>query len=83
MQDGTMIQYFHWYLPDDGNLWKQIKEDASNLKDLGFSTIWFPPAFKGASRDTAWGMMFMICMILENLIRRDQYAQNMVHARNT
>ncbi|MEO8962632.1 MAG: alpha-amylase [Ginsengibacter sp.] len=49
MQDGTMIQYFHWYLPNDGNLWKQIKEDAPHLKDLGFSTIWFPPAFKGAN----------------------------------
>lgn len=49
MVDGTMIQYFHWYLPGDGNLWKQIKEDASHLKDLGISTVWFPPAFKGSS----------------------------------
>ena len=49
MQNGIMIQYFHWYLPSDGNLWKQIKEDAPHLKDLGFSTIWFPPAFKGTS----------------------------------
>lgn len=49
MQDGTMIQYFHWYLPSDGNLWKQIKEDAPHLQDLGFTTIWFPPAFKGSS----------------------------------
>ena len=49
MKDGTMIQYFHWYLPNDGNLWKQIKEDATHLKDLGFSTVWFPPAFKGSS----------------------------------
>lgn len=49
MQDGTMIQYFHWYLPSDGNLWKQIKEEAHHLKELGFSTIWFPPAFKATS----------------------------------
>ena len=49
MQNGTMIQYFHWYLPSDGNLWKQIKEDVSHLKELGFSTIWFPPAFKCTS----------------------------------
>ncbi len=48
MQNGTMIQYFHWYLPNDGTLWKHIKEDAPHLKNLGFSTIWFPPAFKGS-----------------------------------
>ena len=49
MENGTIIQYFHWYLPGDGNLWKQIKDDASHLKDLGFSTAWLPPAFKGSS----------------------------------
>ena len=47
MTQGTMLQYFHRYLPSDGNLWKQIKEEAQRLKDLGFSTIWFPPACKG------------------------------------
>lgn len=46
---GMMLQYFHWYLPADGNLWKQIKQEAPRLKELGFSTIWFPPAFKGTS----------------------------------
>jgi len=49
MINGTMLQYFHWYLADDGNLWKQLKSEASRLKDLGFSTIWLPPAYKGAS----------------------------------
>ncbi|HEY9343372.1 MAG TPA: alpha-amylase [Hanamia sp.] len=49
MMQGAMLQYFHWYLPGDGNLWKQIKQEAPRLKELGFSTIWFPPACKGAS----------------------------------
>lgn len=49
MIKGTMLQCFHWYLPDDGNLWKQIKDDAPRLKDLGFSSIWMPPAFKAAN----------------------------------
>lgn len=22
--NGVMMQYFHWYTPDDGNLWKQL-----------------------------------------------------------
>jgi alpha-amylase len=55
MFQGTMIQYFHWYIPNDGNLWKQIKDDAQRLKDLGFSTIWFPPACKGSGGDYSEG----------------------------
>ncbi len=49
MPQGTMLQYFHWYLPNDGNLWKKIKEDAPHLKKFGFSSIWFPPACKGSN----------------------------------
>lgn len=49
MIQGAMLQYFHWYLPGDGNLWEQIKEEAPRLKEMGFTTIWFPPAFKGSS----------------------------------
>lgn len=48
MIKGTMLQYFHWYIPNDGNLWNQIKSEANRLKDLGFTTIWLPPAYKGA-----------------------------------
>ncbi|MEO8819744.1 MAG: alpha-amylase [Ginsengibacter sp.] len=46
MFKGTIIQYFHWYLPADGNLWKQLKEDAPKLKAMGFSAVWLPPAYK-------------------------------------
>ncbi len=49
MLKGTMLQHFHWYTPDDGNLWKQIKEDAPRLAGLGFTAIWLPPAFKAAN----------------------------------
>ena len=55
MQNGTLIQYFHWYLPNDGNLWKQLKEDATHLKDLGFSTVWCPPAYKGSDGESGVG----------------------------
>lgn len=47
MLQGTMLQYFHWYMPE-GILWKQIKSEAPRLKDLGFTSLWFPPACKGA-----------------------------------
>ncbi len=49
MLKGTMLQYFHWYTPGDGNLWKQIKNDAQRLAALGFTAIWLPPAFKAAN----------------------------------
>ncbi|MEO6187756.1 MAG: alpha-amylase [Ginsengibacter sp.] len=49
MVNGTILQYFHWYLPGHGNLWKEIKENAPRLAQLGFTAIWFPPAFKAAN----------------------------------
>ena len=49
MPQGIILQYFHWYMPNDGNLWKQIKSEASKLKDFGFTSIWFPPACKGSN----------------------------------
>lgn len=47
MQNGTMMQYFHWYYPGDGSLWKKIKNDAPYLAALGINAVWLPPAFKG------------------------------------
>lgn len=26
MENGVMMQYFEWNLPNDGNLWKQLKK---------------------------------------------------------
>lgn len=49
MFKGTIIQCFHWYLPNDGNLWNTVKADAPRLKSLGFSAVWLPPACKSAS----------------------------------
>jgi alpha-amylase len=46
MQNGTMLQYFHWYYPDDGSLWKKLKEDADKLVSMGITAVWMPPAFK-------------------------------------
>jgi alpha-amylase len=47
MTNGTMIQYFHWYFPNDGSLWNQVKDQAPHLADLGFTSVWLPPAYKG------------------------------------
>ncbi|MGZ5135624.1 MAG: alpha-amylase, partial [Flavitalea sp.] len=47
MQNGTMMQYFHWYYPDDGSLWLKVKSEASRLAALGINALWLPPASKG------------------------------------
>ncbi|MFZ2954761.1 MAG: hypothetical protein WA065_08000, partial [Trichococcus flocculiformis] len=42
--NGLMMQYFEWYLDDDGQLWNRLKEDAKHLKELGITAVWTPPA---------------------------------------
>jgi alpha-amylase len=46
--NGVIMQYFHWYTPADGNLWKQLAENAKILAEAGVTAVWLPPAFKGA-----------------------------------
>ncbi len=41
-----MMQYFEWNLPNDGNLWKQLKADAKHLHEIGITAVWIPPAYK-------------------------------------
>ncbi len=47
--NGAMMQYFHWYTPADGNLWKQLAENAQALAESGITAVWLPPAYKGAA----------------------------------
>lgn len=46
-KNGTMMQYFEWYLPEDGTLWKQVAEQAETLAEYGITALWLPPAYKG------------------------------------
>lgn len=56
-QNDVLMQYFEWYLPDDGNLWKQLKDDAAHLQKIGISNLWMPPASKATgSSDTGYGI---------------------------
>ncbi|MGB3402440.1 MAG: alpha-amylase [Microcoleaceae cyanobacterium] len=45
--NGTMMQYFHWYVSNDGNLWNDTKNHAKDLADAGITALWLPPAYKG------------------------------------
>jgi alpha-amylase len=49
MQNQTLIQYFHWYYNEADNLWIKAAKEAKNLKGLGFTGVWFPPAYKGSN----------------------------------
>lgn len=46
MKNGVMMQYFEWNLPNDGNLWNQLKKDAKHLHGIGITSVWIPPAYK-------------------------------------
>lgn len=46
MENGVMMQYFEWKLPNDGYLWKNLKADAKHLHEIGITAVWIPPAYK-------------------------------------
>lgn len=45
---GTILQAFQWYMEGDGQLWPHLTAEAQKIKDLGFTTVWLPPAYKGS-----------------------------------
>lgn len=56
--NGTMMQYFHWYLPGDGSLWQKLGNQAKGLAEAGFTAMWLPPAYKGigGGNDVGYGV---------------------------
>lgn len=56
--NGVMMQYFHWYNPDDGQLWNQLAESAEDLAKVGVTSLWLPPAYKGTGggMDVGYGV---------------------------
>ena len=54
------MQYFEWYLPNDGLWWKRCAAKAENLSALGITQVWLPPAYKGTSQeDVGYGVYDM------------------------
>jgi len=56
--NGTMMQYFHWYIPDDGKFWQEVANNAKDLAKVGLTGIWLPPAYKGigGKSDVGYGV---------------------------
>jgi len=57
-KNGVMMQFFHWYTPNDGSLWNQLSENAETLAEAGITSVWLPPAYKGSNGgfDTGYGV---------------------------
>ncbi|TDG37040.1 alpha-amylase [Pedobacter changchengzhani] len=49
MQNQTLIQFFHWYYNEEQNLWTKVANEASHLKEIGVTSVWLPPAYKGSA----------------------------------
>ena len=45
--NGTIMQYFEWYMDCKQNLWNNIIIKAPELSKLGITALWLPPAYKG------------------------------------
>jgi alpha-amylase len=54
-QNKTLIQFFEWYCPADGNHWKRFANETRNLLSLGITAAWLPPAYKGTRGDSSEG----------------------------
>lgn len=51
MHRGVMIQCFEWNSPADGSLWRDLAAKARELKNLGATAVWLPPAYKAMDGD--------------------------------
>ena len=59
--NGVMMQYFHWYIEPDGNLWKELTDNIKDLAEAGVTSLWLPPAYKGSAGgyDVGYGVYDM------------------------
>lgn len=57
MVNGILFQAFEWYLPDDGNYYKDLIKKLPDLKRVGVSAIWLPPVCKATgTNDVGYGI---------------------------
>ena len=47
--NSTMFQGFEWYTPSDHQHWARLADGIPSLAALGITSIWIPPAAKGAT----------------------------------
>ncbi|WP_343209318.1 alpha-amylase [Anaerolentibacter hominis] len=57
-KNGTIMQFFEWYLPEDASFWRLAGGRAGELAETGITAVWLPPAYKGAGgiRDVGYAV---------------------------
>jgi alpha-amylase len=55
IENGVLMQYFHWNNAADGKLWTDLRERAEELQGRGITGVWIPPAYKGAAGENDQG----------------------------
>ena len=57
MDNGLLFQGFEWYLPDDGNYYKDMLLKLPDLVRIGVTAVWLPPVCKATgTNDTGYGI---------------------------
>ena len=44
----VIMQYYEWYTKPEDNLWQKVASEAEHLASIGITSVWLPPAYKGA-----------------------------------
>ncbi|GMA08339.1 hypothetical protein GCM10025886_14900 [Tetragenococcus halophilus subsp. flandriensis] len=47
----VIMQAFEWYLENDGNYYKWLKEEVQKLSENGIDALWLPPLCKATNTD--------------------------------
>lgn len=53
--NGTIIQYFEWYMKCNKNLWTTVSKKGDEFLKLGITAVWLPPAYKGIGGENEVG----------------------------
>ncbi|WP_147802824.1 alpha-amylase [Alkalicoccus halolimnae] len=57
LRNHTMMQFFEWHLPNDGNHWNRMAELAEEMKHRGIDAFWIPPSTKCITQeDNGYGI---------------------------
>ncbi len=49
--NGTILQYFHGFLPVDLKFWSELCDRIPAISRAGFSAVWLPPAYTVSQQD--------------------------------
>ena len=78
-----MMQYFEWNLPNDGQFWNKLKEDAPHLEEMGVTAVWIPPAYKGKEQNDVGYGTYDLFDLGEFPTRKTPSAPNTAPGRNS